>query len=271
MSHVSGYPTWIQEIKHIFLSGHSLWPSLITNNITPSHPGQAVPQLSPSHMSSMRPLPFLFHGSLGPLPLFPKLSHPHTCTRPFILSGLAQTSHPIFQCFPLPVTVTSLILSSPPKILLERQALEKRTFLPKSAVPPWGSLSHLPNPLLVSPTRCQSHPAPRVHLPHRPCPWAGHSPVGLGGRGPHAFSSHRAPAAAEQRGRMRNQKGGSAPQPAQQLCNTHTALSELQVWGHSLPTDSKCMLSRSFCPDSHRSLPERRNRQERLGSGDRKR
>lgn len=149
--------------------------------------------------------------------MFPQLPHPHTHTRPFILSGLAHTSHPIFQCFPLPIIVTSLILSSPTKILLEHQALEKLTFLPKSAVPPWGSLSHLPNPFLASPhtasltlhpcAGAQGPPAPRI----MPVRLSRTQPCGPGGPWARGLFLQQSSSCAEQWWSMRKEHSSACP------------------------------------------------------------
>lgn len=230
-----------------------------------SWPNYALPQ--PFSYVFNRASPFFFFLWLVGFPqrflsVFPQLSHPHTCTRPFILQlGPNPASH-------LPVFSPSQNCNEPYSLFSHQNSLctpgsRKTDLSPLSLQFPLGA------PCLSSLMPCWY-----LQVPHTACvtlylnadAWVTPAPPGQGtpaqvcgpvclwGHGPKAAFPHRAPSAAGQHGKMRNQKGGSTPHPDQHLYSTHVAWPKLQVLGDSLPTDSKCMLHCSFFSASHCSF-----------------
>lgn len=231
-----------------------------------SWPNYALPQPFSYVFNRASPFFFFFLWLVGFLQrflsVFPQLSHPHTCTRPFIFQlGPNPASH-------LPVFSPSQNCNEPYSLFSHQNSLctpgsRKTDLSPLSLQFPLGA------PCLSSLMPCWY-----LQVPHTACvtlylnadAWVTPAPPGQGapaqvcgpvclwGHGPKAAFPHRAPSAAGQHGKMRNQKGGSTPHPDQHLYSTHVAWPKLQVLGDSLPTDSKCMLHCSFFSASHCSF-----------------
>lgn len=160
----------------------------------PPIPGQAMPELSPSHVVLIRPLPFFFYGCLRSLPVFPHLSHTHTYTRAFTpWLGPKLASHlPVFSA---PHNCNEPLSLFSPKNSPCTSGSRKTDLSPQSL----RFLPGAPCPTSLTPTHCLCHAAPRCRCPGPTCPtrtrgsnhaWVPRqvcSPVCLSGHGAKAF------------------------------------------------------------------------------------